>query len=299
MYALLGDIQFELITYFDGLETQYGADFAEHALIEGKPRLQFIGDKLNEIRIQLSLNTWFCDPEAELAALTGALTAHQAMALVFGNGDYKGFFVLTELQVTARQTDESGTLLAVEASMTLREFVGDKKNPLKPPAVQSLLPMAAAKALPASVSKSVAALTGAGGAIRQAVTLANQAQAAVRVAADGAKLVAALRDNPVAALSRVPGLLGNLKQAAAPLGGLPAPLASLDGLKEAATLLSAATKTLGSVRNAQGALAGVTAGTVGDKASYVVQQLADAAKTLQSVSPSVSTLASSIVTRKI
>lgn len=48
MFALLGDVQFDLITYFDGFESQFGADFAEHALIEGKPRLQFIGDKLDE-----------------------------------------------------------------------------------------------------------------------------------------------------------------------------------------------------------------------------------------------------------
>ena len=39
-----------------------------------------------------------------------------------------------------------GTLIALEASITLREFVGDKKNPLPPPAVQPKLPPAAAKA---------------------------------------------------------------------------------------------------------------------------------------------------------
>ncbi|XLM22142.1 phage tail protein, partial [Chromobacterium piscinae] len=135
MFALLGDVQFDLITYFDGFESQFGADYAEHALMEGKPRLQWMADKLDEIRIQLSFHSQYCDPEAELLKLRQALTDHQAMALVLGNGDYKGWFVLTELQATSKQTDKAGTLIALEASITLREFVGDKKKPL-PPAVQ-------------------------------------------------------------------------------------------------------------------------------------------------------------------
>ena len=36
MYAVLGDVEFELITYFDGMEAQFGMDYAEHALIGGK-----------------------------------------------------------------------------------------------------------------------------------------------------------------------------------------------------------------------------------------------------------------------
>ena len=158
MFALLGDVQFDLITYFDGFESQFGADYAEHPLIEGKPRLQFIGDKLDEIRIQLAFHLHYCDPEAELAKLKDALAAHQAMALVLGNGDYKGWFVLTDVQATSKHTDKAGTLIALEASITLREFVGDKKNPLQPPAVQPKLPPAAAKALPASQTAGVATL---------------------------------------------------------------------------------------------------------------------------------------------
>ena len=72
MFALLGDVQFDLITYFDGFESQFGADYAEHPLIEGKPRLQFVGDKLDEIRIQLAFHLHYCDPEAELAKLKDA-----------------------------------------------------------------------------------------------------------------------------------------------------------------------------------------------------------------------------------
>ncbi|BBU85100.1 hypothetical protein EIMP300_65000 [Escherichia coli] len=40
MFAVLGDIEFELITYWDGFEATFGVDYAEHARIGGKPGLQ-------------------------------------------------------------------------------------------------------------------------------------------------------------------------------------------------------------------------------------------------------------------
>ena len=304
MFALLGDVQFDLITYFDGFESQFGADYAEHPLIEGKPRLQFVGDKLDEIRIQLAFHLHYCDPEAELAKLKDALAAHQAMALVLGNGDYKGWFVLTDVQATSKHTDKAGTLIALEASITLREFVGDKKNPLPPPAVQPTLPPAAAKALPASQTAGVATLASGAAAvrdnIRQAVTYANQAQSALRVAVDAARVAQKLRDNPLAALGRVPSLLTGMKQVAGPLENLSPSLARLTSqLPEAAGILRASNNALGAVRNAQGALSAVSAGTVTGRIDYLAGQLSTATGALESAAPSISKLAGKVVTRTI
>lgn len=304
MFALLGDVQFDIIAYFDGFESQFGADYAEHPLIEGKPRLQFVGDKLDEIRIQLAFHLHYCDPDAELVKLKDALAAHQAMALVLGNGDYKGWFVLTDVQATSKHTDKAGTLIALEASITLREFVGDKKNPLQPPAVQPKLPPAAAKALPASQTAGIATLASGAAAvrdnIRQAVTYANQAQSALRVAVDAARLAQKLRDNPLAALGRVPSLLTNMKQVAGPLEKLSPTLASLTSqLPEASSILRASNNALGAVRNAQGALSAVSAGTVTGRIDYLTGQLSAATGALESAAPSISKLAGKVITRAI
>lgn len=123
MYAVLGDVQFELITYFDGLEAQFGVDYAEHALIGRKPRLQWVGDKLDEFRLDLVFHIRFCDPEVELLKLRQALQSRQARQFVLGNGEYKGWFVMTELVATSRHTDKAGGLIALEAKVTLREYV--------------------------------------------------------------------------------------------------------------------------------------------------------------------------------
>ena len=101
MFAVLGDIEFELITYWDGFEATFGVDYAEHARIEGKPGLQFIGDKLDEIQISLVFHQHYCVPDVELARLRTAMKAHQALALVFGNGDYRGWFVITDVTATS------------------------------------------------------------------------------------------------------------------------------------------------------------------------------------------------------
>ncbi|MCU7097924.1 phage tail protein [Salmonella enterica] len=135
MFAVLGDIEFELLVYWDGFDATFGMDYAEHARIEGKPGLQFIGEKLDEVSISLVFHDHYCQPDVELARLRDAMVAHQALALVFGNGDYRGWFVITAISATSEQTDAWGNVQALSATLTLREYIGDPKNPLTPPAV--------------------------------------------------------------------------------------------------------------------------------------------------------------------
>ena len=54
--------------------------------------------------------------------MRGAITRHEALLLVFANGDYKGWFVPTE-RVTTRCVMRDGTLIWMEAELTLREYV--------------------------------------------------------------------------------------------------------------------------------------------------------------------------------
>ena len=126
MYAVLGDVEFELITYFDGMEAQFGMDYAEHALIGGKPRLQLVGEKLDEFRMELVFHASYCDPELELVKLRQAMQAGEARQFVLGNGAYKGWFVITDLTATSRQTDKVGALVSLDATVTLREYVEPK-----------------------------------------------------------------------------------------------------------------------------------------------------------------------------
>nr|VFK16294.1 MAG: Phage protein U [Candidatus Kentron sp. LFY] len=122
-FAVLGDIQFELIAYFDGLSGRFGASFAEHARIEGKPRLQWTGDTLDEWTIEAAFHHIYCDPEAEMARLRAAMARHDAMAFVLATGEYKGDFVITEISLTSKRTDRFGALTVANASLSLKEHV--------------------------------------------------------------------------------------------------------------------------------------------------------------------------------
>lgn len=137
--ALLGDIPLGVKTYFEGMEESFGGDYVEHGLIGGKPRLQWMGDKLDEIKWILVFHAGFCDPEVEYLKLKQVVADHTALPLVFANGDYKGWFIVTEANATLRQTMRDGTVIWLEANATLREYV-------RPPVLAEATPKQPAKA---------------------------------------------------------------------------------------------------------------------------------------------------------
>ncbi|MCL1861781.1 MAG: phage tail protein [Proteobacteria bacterium] len=303
MYAILGDIQFDLI-YFDGFDSKFAANYAEHAMIAGKPRLQFTGLALDEIAITLAFHHLFCDPEVEFAKLKEALANHQAMALVLGNGDYKGWFVLADVNSTAQQTDATGTITALEASISLREYVGDTANPLPPPAVQPENPPVQAVAEPAPmppVTQAQSTLQGAPSFldnIGSAVSLAVQARSALSLASDMLNTVQRLASNPLAALDRVPGLLGSLNDALGSLENLPASLSRIrDQLPMAADVLRAGNTALFDVQGAVGMLSNASASNVAGKISVASGLLGSAGDAMTTVSSGVGKAAAKLVTR--
>lgn len=125
-HALLGEISFALISYGAEVESNFAANYAEHALIEGKPRLQWTGDKLNDVSWKLVFHADFCDPARELEKLRAAIAAHEALPLVYANGDYKGWFVPTEAHLTLHHTTADGTAVWIEVKLSLREYVAPR-----------------------------------------------------------------------------------------------------------------------------------------------------------------------------
>ncbi|MFP1902988.1 phage tail protein [Lonsdalea quercina] len=297
MFAVLGDIEFELIAYWDGFEAQFGADYAEHARIEGKPGLQFIGEKLDEISISLVFNQMFCTPDVELARLRNLLRSHQAQALVFGNGDYRGWFVLTQVRATSEQTDKSGNVLALTAEVTLREYVGDPKNPLVAPAVNTGVPNSQ------TVATATAAASGIASAIRTAVGYVRTAQSVVKNVSAVVQTVQKIKNNPSQALGQVPTLLTQIGTAVEPLQkAVPALAAVTATFPEVSRVAKAADQAITFVKSAHTALSGISVSNIDDLSpalDVVATQLSAAGDTLEKVAPVVSSLTAAITTRRI
>jgi len=131
MFAQLGDIQFELITYFNGIEETVSYNYAEHERINNKPVLQFMGQNLQEQNIKLNFHNSFCMPEDEIKKLKTVANKAEPLKFIKGNGEYVGVFVLSEIISATEQTSKEGDLISVQVDLKLREYTGkipDKKQ---------------------------------------------------------------------------------------------------------------------------------------------------------------------------
>lgn len=134
MFAVLGEIQFETLTSPRSLETSRPYDYAEHKVVEDRPRLQWLAQGLQVIQLEMLFHVSFTTPLAQLAALRAAGADHQARALVFGNGLHAGYFVVAQLQETSTKLADDGSIIAATARVTLKEWArGSEIDPSAPP----------------------------------------------------------------------------------------------------------------------------------------------------------------------
>lgn len=124
MFAQLGDIKFELITYFNGLTETILYNYAQHERIENKPLLQFLGKNLLEENIKLNFHRSFCIPEDELKNLVEVADKAEPLKFIKGNGEYIGVFVIEEIGKTTEQASPEGDLLSIQVDVRLKEYTG-------------------------------------------------------------------------------------------------------------------------------------------------------------------------------
>jgi phage protein U len=134
MFALLGDITFETIGSPEVFESSRRFDYAEHRVVEDRPRLQWLASGLESITLAMLFHTSFTDPAAQLAALMTAAEDHQARALVLGNGVFRGFFVVEAVATSDIQLGADAAPIAIRVRAVLREWaLGSELDPAAPP----------------------------------------------------------------------------------------------------------------------------------------------------------------------
>lgn len=122
MYKL-GTVKFEGLKGFASFESTLEANYVQHALIDGKPRLQRVGTNLEEINATVRLHSRFCTPETELFNLYQMLEGSQKQALTNKAGDYFGDFVLASVTRTLNRTTASGRIIECEVAIRLLEAI--------------------------------------------------------------------------------------------------------------------------------------------------------------------------------
>jgi phage protein U len=124
MFAQLGDIKFELITYFNGLTETVSYNYAQLDRIENKPLLQFLGKNLLEENLKLNFHRTFCVPEEELNNLIEVADKAEPLKFIKGNGEYVGVFIIEEIGKTTEQASPEGDLLSIQVDVRLKEYTG-------------------------------------------------------------------------------------------------------------------------------------------------------------------------------
>jgi phage protein U len=125
VFAVLGDIQFEVVGSPEGYESAGAYDFPELRVIESKPRLQWVGDELERLSFDLMWHASFTNPAAQLALLKATAAQHLALPLVFGDGGYRGLFVIESIKVRSQQLSAGGAPIAIRVALALKEWVAD------------------------------------------------------------------------------------------------------------------------------------------------------------------------------
>ncbi|WP_439235213.1 phage tail protein [Lonepinella koalarum] len=226
MYFMLGTVAFEPINLTDFSET-FAAQFAEHQVLKGKPRLQAMGEKLIELRFSIRLHFKIGGVESRYQTLLTAKEKQQALALMWGT-KYKGQFVITDITSTTLFTDAKGNALCREMDVSLKEFVGDEDGGLLGAALsldgKSLL----GSILPDSV---VSTLSTAKQTVSCAVELYNAGKRAVDEVKNTVAIIRQFAQEPSTALAYLPSAIRNLDSALGGFGELTGMGEMLDGVR--------------------------------------------------------------------
>lgn len=125
-WGSLGDMVFTLLGGPFSFQDKQEADFAELGLLGSKPRLQFVGPKLEEITLQIRLHALTTPTiELDLRSLRDTLTQGDVVDLVIGQeqtGIYAGKFVITSLEHERLEQWPNGRLRMAEATVKLKEW---------------------------------------------------------------------------------------------------------------------------------------------------------------------------------
>ena len=228
MYFMLGNIAFEPVNLTDFSET-HSADFAEHAVLKGKPRLQAMGEKLTEFSFAIRLHHKIGGVESRYQALLAAKAKQEALALILGTGKYKGNYVIADISSTTLFTDAKGNALAREMNISLKEFVGNGQAGLLGAALnvggKSLL----GSILPKGLTNTLSTVKS---AVSRGVELYQQGKRTVDEVRNTVAIVRQLAHDPASALAYLPSTLANLDNALGGFGKLIGMQSTFDGVRQ-------------------------------------------------------------------
>lgn len=278
-WAILGDFEFDIITSPQTYSDRTGTVWSEHALIKGKPQLEYSGDELDEIQLVIKLHANLTDTYKQIEALKRIQKQHKPLPFVLGDGIHKGYFVIVSIDNNHEKTLPGGKSRVATLSITLKEYPGTPQTE----SPNSALLGDVATYIDAQTRSELKNTL-------QSVT--SQAKLALNLLKTGVDAYQTAKADPFLALQSLGNLLSFTEQVAIPLTDI-----SLSDIQEASSLVLAAKL---AVTNAQDAVSYLKDDSLAvlsriDAACSLMQS---ASATMEKEQDSLINLAVNVITRK-
>lgn len=292
MFAILGEIEFTVAGGISGMEQSGSANWAEHARIQGKPLLEWVGEGLDQCNLTIDLHPMLGDPEERLRALRLAKSTHEPLAFVMGSGEYLGAYVIKDISNAIRRSTAEGQIKAATVQVSLSEYTGAFTRKVSPPAL-----------LNPALSGTPAAATGSPGLLSRLMPSPSTTQMVIGHAKTAGNMLKAGQNlyetvksgNASMILGQVPQLLGITARAIEPLQGFTAVAGLLD---DGADLSLIGENVLGSVMGARDSLSPVDLGDIVDRFASSREYLGEAVEKMDGASTQLAGLAAKVLTRR-
>jgi phage protein U len=125
MFAALGPVSFNVIASPTKLERSRKFKWEYIYVIGAPPVPQWIYDGEKHIQLCITFHQLWCNPQDALDTLTQLAELHTPQALVFGNGQNLGNYVIVEMRDKMVWQADDGTIVATELDIELAEIPGD------------------------------------------------------------------------------------------------------------------------------------------------------------------------------
>lgn len=122
MLFQLGEYKFEGLKLPLSWELSFATNYAQIPIIDGKPVVQRLNEKLVEQDLSVLFSDEFCTPKTELDALQVYRRNGNVLQLTGGDGTNYGKYVITDISVINERADQTGYISAISASIKLLEY---------------------------------------------------------------------------------------------------------------------------------------------------------------------------------
>ena len=121
MFAVLGELKFEMLLSPVSFSDRREYSFAEHPVVSGRPVVQKIGEACRERSVTFRFHKAFCDPDESIKNLHSLAEEQEPQMFVLGTGTFGGEYVIAEVESVVEMLDRSGAPVWIDASVRLKE----------------------------------------------------------------------------------------------------------------------------------------------------------------------------------